>query len=96
MTASIDVRGELQFICGSNSGTFTLERQLASSQEDRFSRQLRDAALPLMATLGNSIRRCDAKQPLQGETYVMFTELMQVRKKKGNSMPNIWTTQHIQ
>ena len=62
------------------SGNFTVEQELSKTLYEHYSRTTLKKAMESISRSSNSFWKCDPAKHEQGETYVMFTELLQVLK----------------
>ncbi|KAF2355849.1 Protein of unknown function DUF4803 [Trinorchestia longiramus] len=58
-------------------GNFTMEQELSRTLYEHYSRNTAHTALKVIARASNNYSRCDPLEHVQGDTYVMFTELLQ-------------------
>jgi len=71
-------RNILTFFVSWISGNFTVERELSKDLYEYYSSSTLNQALEVVKRSSNEYWRCDPAKHSQGETYVMFTELLQV------------------
>ncbi|XP_037773340.1 uncharacterized protein LOC119569097, partial [Penaeus monodon] len=62
-----------------NEGNFTLEQQLAQDLYLQYSEDILMEAKEVLELQSRDYMRCDPREHVEGETYVQFTELLQVR-----------------
>lgn len=55
-----------------------MEQELSRDLYDHYSRNTVLRALDVLGRASSTHARCDPEEHVQGETYVMFTELLQV------------------